>query len=461
MRNLESNYYQQGFIPQETSWECEDPDSVLLEELAGQAITNPYFYKGWQGKVKSLALLIILAGAGCAGPSAPAEVPVQATETPTGVPVPTVPPTPEPTVPAAPVEVEEVEIPIRSEVGITVGAGGEVVVGGLGEGTPEPQLKALSISGDVAGEALRLLEEKGELPEGTEEVVFYTDASGNTLTFLSQAEGVPNSVGAYPSTVFYDGVEHHWNPSTGYYEDEEGRRVRIDLRFEYPEGYSPEIVGFDSVLVRIKNQDGSEKFKVCLVNDWARQNEEGTRWFHLLQESHNPELVEEAVEGLELRNCTTNNPEILEAGIKWAIDTALEIKGNPFELLVNKGEEGMFIEDTMLISEDTEVVIEVVSFEKSAAYLKFNQTNRFGYYNEDGRLLIVVRGNAPAALYRGLLGLLLSDEYHRLGLHDSAGIGRQISFDAWDTIDRQPLKDLWKSVIDNILLSDDSVPVGG
>jgi len=199
---------------------------------------------------------------------------------------------------------------------------------------------------------------------------------------------------------------------------------------------------------------------------YQRYQPETEEWVELETPTPEPTATPEAEEvkagRVELRNCTTNAPEVLEAGIEWAINQASEEKGGPFELIVNEAEEaGIWKPGTMLITEDIEVIIRVVGVESSLAYLKFSSVNRFGYYNEDGRLLIVVRGSPPRALFRALLGLQLDDEHHRLGPHDSPGIGHQIPLGAWETINYQPLADSWKSAgVDDILLSEDSFSVG-
>ena len=156
------------------------------------------------------------------------------------------------------------------------------------------------------------------------------------------------------------------------------------------------------------------------------------------------------VKFIELRNCTTNAPEALEAGVKWAIETAAGEQGR--DLPVNGGRE------TFRLTKQTKVIIEVVPPGSPRAYLLFSNLNQFGYYKEGDRLLIVVEGGASPALYRALLGLQL-DPIYLLANPDNPQ-GSQIPMGTWDTIDRQPLIDLWKPVIDDILLSPDSCGIG-
>lgn len=166
----------------------------------------------------------------------------------------------------------------------------------------------------------------------------------------------------------------------------------------------------------------------------------------------------------ELRNCSSNVPEVLGQGVKWAIEAAgekarQETGEDYLKLWVNGGTE------LFRLTNDTKVIIEVVPCNSPRAYLLFSTDNRFGYYKEGDNLLIVVRGNAPRALFRAILGLQLDRMYH-VGNPDDPE-GSQIAMPVWDTIDRQPLMELWNLkrlredyYIDDILLSPDSLPVG-
>jgi len=171
-----------------------------------------------------------------------------------------------------------------------------------------------------------------------------------------------------------------------------------------------------------------------------------------------PEPTPEGIvisENLELKNCTTNAPEALEEGIRWAIAEAIKRKEGSFDLLINQNEE------TMKITEDTKVIIKVEYPHSTRTYLKYSRENRFGYFNEDGRLLITVSGNAPRALFSALQALQLdSGEYRFVGDED-VHIGHQILKDEWYSTNYKYLVDLWKPIIDDVLLSDRSVPVGG
>ncbi|MFH2022404.1 MAG: hypothetical protein ABIJ33_03995 [Patescibacteria group bacterium] len=169
-----------------------------------------------------------------------------------------------------------------------------------------------------------------------------------------------------------------------------------------------------------------------------------------------PTKEQSGINTAELRNCTTNRAEDLEAGIDWALNNATKSSGGKKELWVNGGTE------SFILTPQTKVMIEVVPKDSLRAYLNFSTDNRFGYYNEGGQLLIVVRGNAPRALYRALLGLNLDNIYLLGGTSNPNG--SQIEPSVWGTSEyRAPLFNLFfnKGSIDELLLSPQSMPIGG
>ncbi|MBU0978392.1 hypothetical protein KKF92_01030 [Patescibacteria group bacterium] len=169
-----------------------------------------------------------------------------------------------------------------------------------------------------------------------------------------------------------------------------------------------------------------------------------------------PTKEQSGINTAELRNCTTNRAEDLEAGIDWALNNATKSSGGKKEIWVNGGTE------PFILTPQTKIIIEVVPASSLRAYLNFSTDNRFGYYNEGGKLLVVVRGNAPRALYRALLGLNLDNIYLLGGTSNPNG--SQIEPSVWGTSEyRAPLFNLFfnKGSIDELLLSPQSMPIGG